>query len=641
MAKQAVSLVERHVEKGVVALTFLVLLVAVILFLIRSPNTIKIEDKQVDPAGIYDTVRSRASKIRQQIQDHQPKVEKVENPLPKLQERADLLAYARAQGVVADQQLTYPVPFLPPVPKVGRRTGGEKELAPLVAPTNLQLAYGRSTIVRQLSLPLDAPELASKQGSDNPLPPDTVNWVTVSGLFDVRKQQELCEEAGYEQGRLRPYLIRVDLQRRQLQPNGSWPEQWEAVNTYAPYLAPAESQVTLEKQGGQWAANDISRDDVRWYFGVIKAWQADLIRPLFPGQQGGDPLHYPPFSLQDLREMDLALGYTYERTYPEPPAEEQPDTESMSKRELEQYLRDRLAKLLEGHTIETLTEALEVINQLKELVLSPHKQQELTDKALEIEADLETLRKEEAARGRQPDGTPTTPTPSLQEVPQQLAWAHDCLPGSVQGGATYQYRMRLVFYNRFAAAPRDLKNPEDAKIIARPGPWSSPSEPVSIPRETRFFVTTIKGNPPDTVRVHLFKRVEGEWIDHKTYISVGQPIGGTYRIKMPSGQMEEVQFDTGAILVAIDPDHPLLPPNKDDVERTAVVVYADAQGHLYQRLIERDKDDPEYKELRDSVGPQRPRRVQRPPRKQDEPQRPPQRGGSRRGGGGGGGMGGL
>ena len=49
MAKQAVSSIERHVEKGVLGIAALALFASVGYYLVQSPNTIEISNQPTDP----------------------------------------------------------------------------------------------------------------------------------------------------------------------------------------------------------------------------------------------------------------------------------------------------------------------------------------------------------------------------------------------------------------------------------------------------------------------------------------------------------------------------------------------------------------------------------------------------------------
>ena len=228
--------------------------------------------------------------------------------------------------------------------------------------------------------------------------------------------------------------------------------------------------------------------------------------------------------------------------------------------------------------------------------------------------------------------------------PVQVVWAHDAEVGSVQSGATYQYRMRVFLYNRYAAAPDELKDPRDAEKPFIIGPWSEPSGAVKIPLDTRFFLT--KGTSDGSaVTVEVFKWFEGYWLNKKFKVGIGERIGGVKRAQLP-GEKPLVDFDTGAVVVDIEREHPFRRRDsaKDgsfDFEKlagTLALVYAGVDGSLHKRLLGLDKKSPAYDQMKESAY--KPERIRKTPAKPKSKRRSGSRGGSRGGGRGGGGRGG-
>ena len=62
MAKQSVSIVERHVEKGLLGICVGVLLAAIVLYLVSTPNTVDLGGEQV--TAIIIKTRSRPRRKR-------------------------------------------------------------------------------------------------------------------------------------------------------------------------------------------------------------------------------------------------------------------------------------------------------------------------------------------------------------------------------------------------------------------------------------------------------------------------------------------------------------------------------------------------------------------------------------------------
>jgi hypothetical protein len=277
-----------------------------------------------------------------------------------------------------------------------------------------------------------------------------------------------------------------------------------------------------------------------------------------------------------------------------------------------------------------LDEALELAEDLAErATLRTHRTeaQELVEEIEQLKRDRDRERRlrppseEEEAETRRPIS------------PVQVVWGHDAEVGSVESGATYQYRMRVLLYNRYAAVPELLKDPQQAIQTVIVGPWSDPSDPVETPLDTRFFLTSGGRRERDRVKVEVFKWFEGFWVRHNFTVSVGERIGGRKRARIENDN-PWVDFDTGCIVLDIDFDRPFRErgtTRKDGsfefeaVGTTVALVYVDADGDLNERLLDIDRDDPAYKELKGQVFREKKERRVRP--------RPEPRTGSRSGSG--------
>ncbi|MHC4090876.1 MAG: hypothetical protein ACYSVY_11480 [Planctomycetota bacterium] len=623
MAKQAVGPFERHVEKGILGVTALLLFVAVGYYLVRSPNTLEINGQIAGPGEIDDRVRDAARSVRSRIQDAKPQTELPGDPLPELVARSDLLAYAGVSRTWAQ-----PVPLMPSVPDVGFKLAGEATLASVVAPGKPECMLGRSTV--DLVPPVGIGE--EPEDDEEGLFYEAVNWVTVASTFDRREQQRLCKLAGYESGRRQAYLAGAELQRRRHLPDGTWSEQWDEVPHYAPVLPPYPPQIGLVEFNEQLVADDASRQIVRRYFDLIKDNQVEVLRPLFPEVIHGDKWRYPLLAGLDIAHLDAE--FDEERDYgvePEPKKKKEEKPKGQRAREKEQLASIRQL-LQEGK-----------LDEAKDLAESMERSQPLTATKKELKKLIPEI--EQAIRDRERDRrrNPTDDDEEDEETrpisPVQVVWVHDADLGSVESGATYQYRMRVLLYNRYAAAPGELKDPRDAEELLLAGPWSEPSDPVAVPQDTRFFLAQGKAKDRDSVKVHAFKWFEGSWVEHTQTLSVGQHIGGEHRARvlLEDGRIDRpyVNFETGAIVVDIDYDRSVRKRRtgrKDgaiefETADTVALVYLDAEGNLHERLLELDSKGDDYKDMK--------QRVQRPKPKRKKP--PKEAGGGRGPGGGKGG----
>jgi hypothetical protein len=193
-----------------------------------------------------------------------------------------------------------------------------------------------------------------------------------------------------------------------------------------------------------------------------------------------------------------------------------------------------------------------------------------------------------------------------QPLPIQQIWVHDAEPGSIEGGKTYQYRLRATIANRLAGEPGKFRDPRDATVLWIPGPWTEPAE-IAVEPTTVFFVTS-KDARKDQIAVEFYRWFEGVWVKAKRFkFGVGNAVRGQDRCEVPSlhDPMEAdralVQFESGASVVDIDFDRPYR-DRKRGAARDGVkfgspstacsTVLMDAAGHLQERFVPTEKGHP-------------------------------------------------
>lgn len=600
MAKQSVSIVERHLEKAVLGVCVVVLLAAVALYLVSSPNTIEMGNDTVSPgiidAKIAEAGRNLAARLRNVAVD---KIE-IEDAVPKLMEAVNPLEYARLP-----RTLPRSVPFLPPVPKVVEPTpqAGEIVLAKVVMPSKPMVTQGRSTLSLVPHAILGQPGITPPGPNEiNPYKRD-VNWVTVAATYDIQRQIDVCKKAGYKPGRRNPYVIGVDLQRRAKLTDGSYSD-WADVKSYAPLVAPDPPEVKVVKGIKEQVLEPETRERIEEFRALIEQGQLELYRPLFPLSEYGDEWGYPRFADIDVRALDAELNPDNDRVYPgevhDGAGPEQPKKPEELLAEARKFLRVhkwKEAKALAQEVLDMPPVAGPIREDAKQLI-------ELANQtALDIR------------RGRKKDPYVKGGEADVEQRPKsryQVAWAHDAAvsgENGAQSGRVYQYRMRLRAYNRFCGYPAELKDPKDAEKVLLASDWSEPTDDVYIPPDTRFFLTS--GNVIDRkgAKVSVFKWYEGVWVNHAFAIKVGSKIGDKARERIRPGDRPEIDFDTDATVVDIDYDY-LYRPKKEKARRrftvqsarkTVALVYADSGGHLHQRILAADKGSAEYKSYKEMV----------------------------------------
>lgn len=610
MAKQAVGPVERHLEKGVLGLAGLVLVGVIATYLVTSPNKAKLADETVGPDEVYPRVVEQAETVRSAILKAEPPDVPVRNPVPRV--RKTISSPLAAADL--DPTIRLPVPFLPPVPNVGPAlsTPDKIELAEFLPPTDLRVEKGRSVanVVPPETLGPEGPESTGSAGAELRA---TFNWVTISGLYDRRAQERLCRQKGYHPRRLEHPIVEVDLQRRERRWDGSYTE-WKGVQPYSPVRPPEPPSVEVEEANSGFTVSTEDREAVRIFSDAVRRNdnRLQLMRPLFPKPLAGDPWRVPTYEGLDLAKMDEEYDGTDARYLEGTGETKRKKTVAELYEEHTQGAEKAIAdwkKYPLGTGMTWLGQARERLKYLliyRKDELAEAQTQRLQELLASVRAELEKAQEMVDKGEKGGEGVPEEPATPQKRSPVQIVWAHDALTDSVASGRTYQYRMRLRFYNRYCGVPNDLRDPAAAAIVTVAGEWSEPSPEITIDPDTVFFLAS--ANPQRAqVKAEIYKWVEGNWVKQQFPIEVGQPIAGTKKIKVAEETIP-VTFDTGSTVVDIDFDRsyrPVKSAGRDGglivaraPSKTVSVVYLDATGNLQERLLDVDKSSEERKEYR-------------------------------------------
>lgn len=609
MAKQPVNIIERHVEKGILGVTAAVLLAAIAMFLVSTPNTIELGSETVGPNTIDDRLRDAGTQLRDKLRRAPvPEIDVIDR-VPLLDAAASPLAYARV-----GPQLPPGVPWLPPVPALLDEVpmAGEIKLAEVIAPGRPMITFGRASLELPPSTIMDPkkaePDLTAPPLVRGPFETDA-NWITVAALFGQQEQIDVAKRAGYRFNKRNPYVVGVDLQRREKRGDGTY-SGWTDVAPYAPRKLEGIPEIEIISGPGGSAVSQFTRDRVRAFFKLLKSLQSELHRPLFPRKVFGADWRYPEFSNIAVRDLDRELcplcaarEYGFE-VIVENNAEVLND-------------RDRIKKMLAQSRQFIDSKQCEAGRERAEAVLgdSAVKRNE-KQAAQQLVEDSEQCERDRGRPGGTSGSDDEDEPQEIRRSPHQIVWASDVAApanGGAVSGRTYQYRVRVRLYNTYCAVVGDLADSTDAATVSVLGAWSEPSDEVHVPPDTAFFLTS--GNVFDETgaKVTIFKWFEGAWVSHQFPIVIDQSITGKAReiVRLTDDgrpDRPEIEFDTGASVVDIDyhyTSRTRKPRGKGyrvlALKRTVALVYADAAGVLHQRILSADKASDDYKRYRDDV----------------------------------------
>ena len=258
MAKQMVNPIERHVEKLVVGVAGLILVGAVALYLVSSPNKVEMGGEMVTPKTVDAAVAERASHILAEIRS-QPDTEVV-TPEPLADD------FAAALAPLEPAKLALGAPVGPPVPLIDApsTTGGTVSLVNVVRPEKIGVTSGRSTI----------------KGGEKLRP---ANWATVSALFDYKQQVEQ-QKRTYGAKWDQIVVLSPEIQRRLQRPDGSWSdEDWVDIAPTPGWPLPPEPKIEFdERRDGVLSATSSSMTEYGNFIRMLDdpKTQLELVRPL-------------------------------------------------------------------------------------------------------------------------------------------------------------------------------------------------------------------------------------------------------------------------------------------------------------------------------------------------------------------------
>jgi hypothetical protein len=570
MAKKAVSPIELHVEKLVLGLTVLVLAGAAFRYLVNSPNTIEYPIGQPQgPSEIDAKIAAQAQMLQQKVASAKPHAFETESLVSKLvEQREDPLGYHRL-----NPQLPAPREFSTfAVPEIGAiKETKTFAKADILAPNAPTFRVGRSTI--------SAP--AAGRGVDHM----DVVWVSLGSTFDAQAQEAAFQKKGYDEANAKVIFTGVALQRRQLNPDGDWAD-WVDVEPFM--TTPPPPVPELKMQGDEVVTS--SRNVLQTYAKDIGENQSAVRRPPIPKVTAGEPWSPPEIPGVNVAEL-LKEGEGEKKPGREqrrPPPKRRvaiPRNFDDAKKKAEGYQKKE-----QWDQIIAMDEAIQEQNpEWYQNLTRPEKAE--YDRALILAKRRAGVKEDKEPAEAKPGGAGE---PGDQD--DDAIWAYDT---GVEPGGTYQYRMAAKLFNTLAGTTL-APSPEMSASVELIGDWSEPTTAVTVPDDTLFFLTRVTDTAVD---VEVFKWANGGWNVEKFTVRPGDPIG---EVKEDRRANTTVDYSTNATVVQIRQDEKSLQPRGDtqkgfsrfEEEVGPVLVFLDRNGHLDERNLARDKDDPRPKEIK-------------------------------------------
>jgi hypothetical protein len=528
----------KHFEKLILAAALLIFAVSLALFVAMRSRAEK------------EKVRTDVEKVVKEIQDARkaPGLDAALTP----EERA---ALGIGQPPLTEADFAKRLNALPEawVAKVDKWTegavGGPPPPPPLsrVAPqvmavTDLQVFKGRGTTAE--AVPAALFRLEGKAALSD------IAWAGIVGQFDLTVQQDAYIKAEAPDPNY-ILLSRLELQRRELKPDGTW-SAWQDVR---PALAAA-----VAAKWPKLPANPRDKAAAGAWYTACKTLQADIRRMPLPKLEAED---------KEGQTAAQVVGTVTGVEQPKPRVKEEP--------------------------VAGVRPAPDVAQPPSAVPAAPDSAPAVAQPPLTVPATGMSPWEQHVVQPAERTATGPAEAAAPKHVTTTL-WAYDA---AVEPGKTYQYQVRVGVVSPIYSLA-DVKDDQVRWSLEFLGPWSKPSPEVTIPGLVEFFFIGTSG---ERANVELRRWILGQWVMQPSVsISFGAPIVYSKRQKLALPAAKEgakesttaeaitVDMNPQAFAVDVIRNFPYLPEGGRQAIRTNVLVYTDAKGQLQRRIDWDDKN---------------------------------------------------
>lgn len=648
MAKQSVSFAERHLEKIVVGVAGLITLTMAALYVVRSPNTVDAGGTTVGPTDMGTRLKEETRQAYKNIGDSKPK----RTPLPDYVAQIEQSRPSQIDRALAPMLAVAPTPLNPLPPPVNRiDITGKARLAKILPPGKPVIFQGRNRATLAAATELvtisEGGDMRTAAAAPEASSVRDTTWVTVAAPVFRSKQLDEFSAAGYVPPRNQLLITGVRLERQRLLPDGTWSEPPDEVQTYTKYspITPPELKLAQDETG--WGIEADSGKRLETLINAVnkdKETQATIWRPPLapfldlkswpppdapkieevtwdewldrdtPGSQFKGPtlsvtvapMETPKPERKTKKDTTKTEQSTKSKTPPpsgrSTPSETKPPPPKKTAEASDERAKAITAaqkNLKDAQTAFDEKDLQTAARLLDEILRDEAKvPKNLIDKANTLKGQVDDNQKtvdEKAAKKKEEKDAREK---GQLQVDVEPLWAHDL---TAQPGRTYRYRVRIEALNQYAGFPRDLADPHDAEKVIVGGDWSEWSDPVVVRPDTYvFLVGASKDTDGGVATVDLWKWTAGEWKTlSKKKFEIGQQISCDDRkAGRVDAQLTVVDIEVGATRAVRsnarkDGSFTIEPANG-----LQVVLLADADGQVWERNTQEDRNSPDLQELK-------------------------------------------
>ncbi|HED54253.1 MAG TPA: hypothetical protein ENJ00_08645 [Phycisphaerales bacterium] len=544
MSRKGISWIEANFEKLIVAVMLIAFLVVLTMQFVLHSNTVEVGGKEVRLDQAFTPAEREAERLKSQLEDPNP-------ALPENIETRDLAAEFDSllsnPVAPADRFLAIGKPLSLDV-QASDGSFATGEFAPFEPPTasGLVQATYRAT--------LDPYAVAETEGLSTMVPseqPYDTPWVSIQATFDGTLLR-----AAYERdpdgpgGSISPLptdwwrdgaaVLAVEVERQQRGVDGQWgpAEPVDPLPGTLNLLADLDERAVNYRQL-QRVAMEAARDE------------RDVLRPTFVRLLEGDPW-VPPSMVPDPSELGdiqtekqtlLRRLATLDREIARKEAAlngTTPNSRTSNRREN----RDDEG----GGDADRRREANRNTNRESDANTEDARKRNIQAQIDRLKEDREALNATLEERGWSTEQSGIAPAfdpedfehdSPLLDTPDVQLWTHDL---AVEPGATYRYRLRLVFANplfgRKSSLKEDLHELADAKVVR--SDWTQWSAPAEVSQNEYYFLTNASAGGMGastagrvSATAELYRFYYGYWRQSRVAVSPGDRFVGT--IQLPEG----------------------------------------------------------------------------------------------------------
>lgn len=514
MKLKGIKPVEQHVEKAVLGVCGAAFVGALVWQLFLTKSEVKVGPATKPISAAFDPARDEAKRLEAKVGNATPEMPEV----PKLAIRDALRLGVELPATSGQAFALGAGPGVRVGADVGKPAGAAVALPAVPAPASVVAATYRNTFspVEKLRTPALAALLPAEQPFDKAS-------VSVEGVFDgVAFRSVLESDPDGPTGPATPVplnwwrdpaglpaveILSVELERKTIRnPDGTTPAKDEVVVVPVP---PGRSGLPPQDDAGSvaamWERDARSAGDIPPMLDEVRAIGPIITRPMFYETIAGPEWERPREAVVAASEGNEARQQRLLKRQITEVDEDIADIEGKlgsGGRSGRDRDRDqggagsgrggRMSGGGGGRGGERQT-APQELNESQRKALEENLKR-LTDRRESLVTSLESLGGKD--EGPKEDNLAELETPWLDRAKIDV-WAHDL---TVQPGAVYQYRMRLVVNNPMfgRGLQEDQKALAEQKLIR--GAWSEWTAPVTIDRDREFFVTSAVDTDPVTGR---------------------------------------------------------------------------------------------------------------------------------------------